>query len=65
MGTCAMKPLEQGGVVDARLNVYGVEGLKVAGGWCGMVPDVHLHLPIWQTCRSVHPTLETYVHTWY
>jgi len=25
-----MKPREKGGVVDARLNVYGVEGLKVA-----------------------------------
>ncbi|KAH9013882.1 alcohol oxidase-like protein [Lactarius pseudohatsudake] len=30
LGTCAMKPREQGGVVDARLNVYGVRGLKVA-----------------------------------
>ncbi|KAI0829921.1 alcohol oxidase-like protein [Trametes gibbosa] len=29
-GTCAMKPREQGGVVDSRLNVYGVRGLKVA-----------------------------------
>ncbi|EKM78826.1 hypothetical protein AGABI1DRAFT_114404 [Agaricus bisporus var. burnettii JB137-S8] len=29
-GTCAMKPREQGGVVDDHLNVYGVEGLKVA-----------------------------------
>jgi hypothetical protein len=26
-----MKPREQGGVVDARLNVYGTENLKVAG----------------------------------
>lgn len=26
-----MKPREHGGVVDPRLNVYGVEGLKVAG----------------------------------
>lgn len=25
-----MKPREEGGVVDSRLNVYGVEGLKVA-----------------------------------
>lgn len=31
MGTCAMKPREEGGVVDANLNVYGVEGLKVLG----------------------------------
>ena len=26
-----MKPREDGGVVDPKLNVYGVEGLKVAG----------------------------------
>lgn len=30
LGTCAMKPRERCGVVDARLNVYGVRGLKVA-----------------------------------
>ncbi|CAK5268335.1 unnamed protein product [Mycena citricolor] len=30
LGTCAMKPREQNGVVDARLNVYGVKNLKVA-----------------------------------
>ncbi|KAF3176744.1 hypothetical protein EYR41_011777 [Orbilia oligospora] len=29
-GTCAMKPLKDGGVVDGKLNVYGIEGLKVA-----------------------------------
>ncbi|KAF9230349.1 GMC oxidoreductase-domain-containing protein [Melanogaster broomeanus] len=28
LGTCAMKPRAQGGVVDGRLNVYGVAGLK-------------------------------------
>ena len=28
LGTCAMKPREQGGVVDNRLNVYGTENLK-------------------------------------
>ena len=31
LGTCSMKPREDGGVVDAGLNVYGVQGLKVAG----------------------------------
>jgi hypothetical protein len=31
LGTCAMKPREQGGVVDHRLNVYGTQNLKVAG----------------------------------
>ncbi|KAH8079784.1 alcohol oxidase-like protein [Cristinia sonorae] len=30
LGTCPMKPRENGGVVDTRLNVYGVENLKVA-----------------------------------
>ncbi|GAW09043.1 alcohol oxidase-like protein [Lentinula edodes] len=30
LGTCAMKPRAAGGVVDSRLNVYGVENLKVA-----------------------------------
>ena len=29
LGTCAMKPREETGVVDARLNVYGVQNLKV------------------------------------
>ncbi|KAK7957869.1 hypothetical protein PG988_012717 [Apiospora saccharicola] len=30
LGTCAMAPLEKGGVVDARLRVHGVENLKCA-----------------------------------
>ncbi|KAI0920510.1 hypothetical protein AcW1_002232 [Taiwanofungus camphoratus] len=30
LGTCAMKARDRNGVVDARLNVYGVECLKVA-----------------------------------
>ncbi|KAJ7653459.1 GMC oxidoreductase-domain-containing protein [Mycena rosella] len=30
LGTCAMKPLPQGGVVDSKLNVHGVQNLKVA-----------------------------------
>ena len=33
MGTCAMKARGQGGVVDERLNVYGVQNLKVAGNY--------------------------------
>ena len=31
LGTCAMKQRDQGGVVDASLNVYGISNLKVAG----------------------------------
>ncbi|KAJ7650020.1 GMC oxidoreductase-domain-containing protein [Roridomyces roridus] len=30
LGTCPMKPRAQGGVVDSKLNVYGVKNLKVA-----------------------------------
>ncbi|KAJ7158537.1 GMC oxidoreductase-domain-containing protein [Mycena filopes] len=30
LGTCAMKPRNEMGVVNDRLNVYGVQGLKVA-----------------------------------
>ncbi|KAJ6552921.1 GMC oxidoreductase-domain-containing protein [Mycena capillaripes] len=30
LGTCAMKPRDQGGVVDSCLNVHGVKNLKVA-----------------------------------
>ncbi|KAI0703058.1 alcohol oxidase-like protein [Cytidiella melzeri] len=30
LGTCAMKPRAEGGVVDSNLNVYGVKNLKVA-----------------------------------
>ncbi|KAF9478332.1 FAD/NAD(P)-binding domain-containing protein [Pholiota conissans] len=36
LGTCAMKPRDQGGVVDERLNVYGVQGLKIAD--CSIAP---------------------------
>jgi hypothetical protein len=28
-----MKARDKGGVVDERLNVYGVKGLKIAGEW--------------------------------
>jgi hypothetical protein len=31
MGTIQMKPQEQGGCVDAHLNVYGTVNLKAAG----------------------------------
>jgi alcohol oxidase len=30
LGTCKMAPIEQNGVVDPNLNVYGVAGLKIA-----------------------------------
>jgi alcohol oxidase len=30
LGTCKMGPRSEGGVVDANLSVYGVQGLKIA-----------------------------------
>ncbi|KAF8728294.1 hypothetical protein AX14_006823, partial [Amanita brunnescens Koide BX004] len=36
IGTCAMKPRDEGGVVDPRLNVYGTQCLKVAD--CSIAP---------------------------
>jgi hypothetical protein len=42
VGTCAMKPREQGGVVDARLNVYGVQNLKIAGNYFTILLEVFL-----------------------
>ncbi|KAF8910561.1 GMC oxidoreductase-domain-containing protein [Gymnopilus junonius] len=36
IGTCAMKPREQAGVVDSKLNVYGTQNLKVAD--CSITP---------------------------
>ncbi|KAF8953125.1 GMC oxidoreductase-domain-containing protein [Flammula alnicola] len=36
IGTCAMKPREKGGVVDSKLNVYGVTNLKIAD--CSITP---------------------------
>ena len=32
-----MKPRDQGGVVDERLNVYGVQNLKIAGNYLFML----------------------------
>jgi len=31
LGTCKMAPKDKGGVVDKSLNVYGTQGLKLAG----------------------------------
>lgn len=37
LGTCKMAPKEKGGVVDKDLNVYGTEGLKLAGKYMNMM----------------------------
>ena len=50
LGTCAMKPRDQAGVVDSSLNVYGVTGLKVAGGWWPLLLSRLDGLSFRQTC---------------
>jgi len=37
-GTCRMAPLEKGGVVDSKLRVYGVKGLRV--GDASIFPEI-------------------------
>ena len=38
ISTCPMRAQKEGGVVDPRLNVHGVKGLKVAGAFSGDLP---------------------------
>lgn len=47
-GTCAMLPRDEGGVVDPKLRVYGVDGLRVAdGSIMPTLPDTHTSGPIY------------------
>lgn len=42
-GTCAMRPKEDGGVVDSQLRVHGVKGLRVVDASVfPVIPDAHL-----------------------
>jgi hypothetical protein len=47
-----MKPREKGGVLDERLNVYGVQGLKVAG-----MLLTYYEMPI--SCHFLHILFQT------
>jgi choline dehydrogenase len=52
-GTAQMLPLEDGGVVDARLKVYGVEGLRVVD--CSIIPvlpDVNIAGPVYMIAEK-------------
>ncbi|KAK4228687.1 putative GMC oxidoreductase [Podospora fimiseda] len=52
VGTCAMLPLELGGVVDENLKVYGVEGLRVVDA--SIMPT----LIGGNTCQTVYAVAE-------
>ena len=38
LSSCRMKPLNEGGVVDQELKVYGIDGLRIADG--SIFPDI-------------------------
>jgi hypothetical protein len=56
-----MKPREEGGVVDSKLNVYGISRLKVAGVSIQQSATCELFLKCLQTYRSLLPTSAQYV----
>ncbi|KAL9019856.1 MAG: hypothetical protein Q9185_002905 [Variospora sp. 1 TL-2023] len=52
-GTCAMLPLEQGGVVDPQLRVYGAQNLRVVdAGIFPMIPAAHLQAVVYAVAEK-------------
>ncbi|KAK7626270.1 choline dehydrogenase, partial [Phyllosticta citricarpa] len=58
-GTASMMPLDLGGVVDARLKVYGTQNLRIVdGSVMPMIPAAHLQACIYGVAEKVskpHP----------
>ena len=53
-GTCAMLPLEQGGVVDSRLVVWGTQNLRVVdAGIFPVIPAAHLQAVVYGVAEKV------------
>ncbi|KAK5936777.1 hypothetical protein PMZ80_010896 [Knufia obscura] len=53
VGTCQMLPQDQGGVVDDRLRVYGVKGLRVVDSSIfPVVPDDHIMGPVYMVAEK-------------
>lgn len=53
-GTCAMLPLEQGGVVDTHLRVHGSKNLRVVDASIfPMIPAAHLQAVVYAVAEKV------------
>lgn len=53
-GTCAMLPLEQGGVVDPHLRVWGTQNLRVVDASIfPMIPAAHLQAVVYGVAEKV------------
>ena len=53
-GTCAMLPLEQGGVVDSSLVVWGTQNLRVVdAGIFPLIPAAHLQAVVYGVAEKV------------
>ena len=54
-GTCAMLPLEHGGVVDSHLRVWGTQNLRVVdAGIFPLVPAAHLQAVVYGVAEKVN-----------
>jgi choline dehydrogenase-like flavoprotein len=52
-GTCAMLPKDKGGVVDERLRLYGVAGLRVVDASVfPVIPDQHTQGPVYMVAEK-------------
>ncbi|KAK5069106.1 hypothetical protein LTS08_008750 [Lithohypha guttulata] len=52
-GTCAMLPQASGGVVDNRLRLYGVQGLRVVdASIMPVIPDTHVQGPVYMVAEK-------------
>jgi choline dehydrogenase-like flavoprotein len=53
-GTCAMLPLDLGGVVDSRLRVYGTQNLRIVDASVfPMIPGAHLQAVVYGVAEKV------------
>ncbi len=66
-GTCAMLPESAGGVVDADLRVYGVQGLRVVDASVfPSIPSANTNAPTMMVARKaanlINPSGQEFAH---